>query len=459
LGRFDLKAIAEKWRTHQWGPLRWLGTILFVAVLIAAPVSLILNWGKIWGAMRSIGYQVQSIAVLSPLARVLLFFASVAVLAALTYYAGGARPRRRKLVAFGLTSIPLLVMALSVATTRGYAEVPARNIGIIASQPLSTEIFAAARQQGQDDGATGIGVYEYDLSKQGIDAVPLRHFIDTNNIRYLIVSSAMAPTNFASVHDLIRSRGLTIITTPETNADGIADNVVGVFVSPEAEADQIEEELVADGASRVLLIYNKPDQDLDTFENRLRTKLVRSRALNVGSWSTEDLRSDDNYLLPQLKVSETIVLADSGPRSIDLLRRIRALNPSARLISTSRVLDHTDLQTLQGLRVETLLPWPIVDAYRRASIVGDANAARLPSPVETATASAVRLAMLVERHLGNLRPPAIRQAMMVNKTPWLEDLERYYGEVSFAEGRIPHLRIGALRMSDLSAPNRPRTRQ
>lgn len=57
---------------------------------------------------------------------------------------------------------------------------------------------------------------------------------------------------------------------------------------------------------------------------------------------------------------------------------IRHLNPSARIISTSRTLDYADFELLQRLRIETPLPWRIAHALSRKLTSGDQPASPPP---------------------------------------------------------------------------------
>jgi hypothetical protein len=451
LERLDLRGMFLSLYQGASLPKRILGASGLIAVAVAAVYAFAKNWREILGFINQIPDTVQGLAVLPEWLRIVIFLVAVILCILLVVFAVRTSSQWLKLVAITAASAPLLGVGLLAATSMGSAEVAPRNIGIVTAEPASDAIFAAARQPTGIEGDNGIRILQYDLTRDGFDRTAIRRFINDQNIRYLIVSAAMAEADIASLHDLISSRGLTIITTPEANAQNLAGNSVGIFVSPEAEADRIEAELVGDGVSRALLLFERPPENLDSFENRFRVKLSSSLRFNIVTFDTRQLRANDPYLLSNVRNNDTIVVAESGIESVEMLRRLRALNPTARLISTSRVLDHATLESLQTLRVETILPWPIIDAYQRALQVGTDNP-RLPSPVETASVSAVHLALLLDRHVGDRRAAEAREALMANRAEWLRQLERYYGQVRFSEGPIPHLQIGALGMPALSAP-------
>lgn len=376
-----------------------------------------------------------------------------------------------KLTIIALFIFPFIISGVMITQNPGSAEVVSRNIGIIynsgldgpdINHTLESQIadLIALYQHGRSEKAH-LSHSLFNLSEGVFDLPSLRRFITEENIRYLVVAHPLTREQLSEVLRLAEPYALTIITVPQNAGNFGEGSTIGLYISPETEADHVARVLAGSGAKSVDVFYEH-DIDGNQFGLRFRNELNRQlpERINPRIYTFRDFFGGADFGRIQNPTSDVAVISGSSQQIAEMALRLRQLRPGIRILVSGRILDYMTINQAITQNLEVPLPWRLSEMLvngRGRNHLTQIVAQRFHSERNADTLAAVTLALSI--HAAHTISPDSRIELKHLRSEIFKDYDQFsnelrdiYGRVSFAEGSLPHLRVGELKLHKFSEP-------
>lgn len=349
---------------------------------------------------------------------------------------------------------PFLIICLLIFPGLGSNEVAFQNVGVIFDEDdeSSSSVISYIRQNQSESNAVeytniDIDVYPF-MQTENYSLDLIRNFVFQNNIKYLVVSSGLNGRQVAEIRSALNIYSVVVLTYPIDEIN--PQDVIGLYISPEAEADHIARALTSrNTATNVVLIYDdsSPAEGSGDFSRRLRSELI----VRLGA-SLRGLVSYENYIRSIRSGYESIdafvVVADPS-ESLAIAAALRAQFAGARIITSGRILDSASLDDIDRYELEVPIPWPVARSLR---LQHDLDSTARPAGIgrevahDIETIAAATFLVRAEEVLHSVRLNELRSRLFADSEIIGRSTRDVFGQAYLEDGTIPHLRAGELEL-------------